>query len=90
MLVARPMETPNPFGGRLLAADEVRAPIERESRGDRVELLALYSERRFRDWVSSPNYVRIAANRKAGAHGSVLLVRESETAADPAGSHHTR
>ena len=68
------METLVPFGGRLLAADEAPELVEGEWSGDKIVLIAFESDRHFRDWAASPEYVRIAADRKAGAHGPVLLV----------------
>ena len=39
-----------------------------------VVLIAFESAHGFHGWAASPDYVRIAADRKAGAHGPVLLV----------------
>ena len=67
-------ETLVPFGGRLLAADEAPELVEGEWSQDKVVLIAFESAHGFHGWAASPDYVRIAADRKAGAHGPVLLV----------------
>ncbi|HYG47740.1 MAG TPA: DUF1330 domain-containing protein [Allosphingosinicella sp.] len=71
------MATLQPFGGRLLAADESPRIIEGRWPGDKVVIIAFEDEAQFDAWASSPAYVRIAADRKAGSHGPVLLIRGS-------------
>lgn len=68
------MPTLQPFGGRLLAADEEPRVLEGRWTGDKVVLLEFPDEARLEAWLRSPEYVRIAVDRKAGAQGPVLLV----------------
>lgn len=69
------METLQPFGGWLLAGDEAPELIEGEWSRDKVVLIAFESRERFQAWAASPEYLRIALDRKAGAEGPVLLVQ---------------
>lgn len=68
------LKTLQPFGGRLLAADEQPVVIEGDWRGDKIVLLQFADEETFRSWVESPAYASISGDRKAGATGPVLLV----------------
>ena len=69
------MRTLKPFGGRLLAADERPELVEGEWDGDKVVLIAFDCEAMFRAWMHSPEYERIAADRRAGSHGPVFLIK---------------
>ena len=69
------MPTLKPFGGVLLAADEAPETIEGCWSGDKVVLIRLPDAEAFRGWVASPDYQAIAADRRAGAEGPILLLR---------------
>lgn len=63
------------YKGRLLAADESPRVLEGEW-GDRnkIVLLSFEDEAAFQTWLTSPEYVEIAKDRKAGADTVVLLI----------------
>ena len=69
------LSTLEPYGGRLLAADEAPFVIEGEWDFEKVVLIAFDGEPDFRGWIESPAYRSIAVDRHAGAWGPVLLVR---------------
>ncbi|MGF1430285.1 DUF1330 domain-containing protein [Kitasatospora sp. LaBMicrA B282] len=62
------------FRGSLLAADEHPSVEEGSWEHQKVVLLAFPDTAAFREWADSPEYQEIAADRKAGSHGVVLLV----------------
>ena len=62
------------FGGRVLAADESPEVLEGSWEHDKVVLLEFPDRESLQRWATSPEYVEIAADRKAGATGPVLLV----------------
>lgn len=68
------MDVLRAFGGRLLAADGNPSVEEGEWRHEKVVLISFPDEPSFRTWADSPQYQGIAADRRAGAHGPVLLV----------------
>ena len=71
---ARFMDVLRRFHGRLLAADENPLVEEGEWAHDKVVLLEFPDTEAFRLWADSPDYQDIAVDRRAGAHGPVLLV----------------
>lgn len=63
------------FSGRLLSADESPAVLEGAWDRDKVVLMSFPDETAFRAWGSSPEYLEISKDRKAGAQALVLLVK---------------
>jgi uncharacterized protein (DUF1330 family) len=63
------------YKGRVLAADERPLVVEGSLDREKVVLISFPDEAAFREWAESPEYVEIAKDRKAGAHGVILLVR---------------
>jgi uncharacterized protein (DUF1330 family) len=63
------------FSGRLLSADENPAVLEGKWDRDKLVLMSFPDDAAFREWVSSPEYLEISKDRKAGADGIVLLAR---------------
>ena len=61
------------FNGRLLSADENPAVLEGNWERDKLVLMSFPDESAFRAWASSPEYLEISKDRKAGAEGIVLL-----------------
>lgn len=66
--------TLQPYGGRLLAADEKPRRVERSLTCQKVILLAFPDEAAFRAWETSPDYEAIAVDRRAATTGNVVLV----------------
>ena len=62
-------------GGRVLAADEAPAVLEGEWPFQKAVLIEFADEQAARAWSESPAYQAIAADRRAGATGPVLLIR---------------
>lgn len=60
--------------GRLLAADEMPEIMEGEWERDKVVLMEFQSGNEAREFLSSPDYLRISENRRAGADTIALLV----------------
>lgn len=69
------METLASFGGRLLAADDHPSIIEGDGEARRIVLLSFETRQSFEAWWNSPAYTRIAADRRAGSEGLLLLFR---------------
>lgn len=67
--------TLQPFGGRLLAADEAPQVLEGDWRGDKVVVIAFPDRKAAIDWAASPAYRAIAVDRLAGSEAVVLLVQ---------------
>lgn len=63
------------FDGKLLAADENPQIVEGEWQHKKVILMQFPGEDAFREWAFSEEYQEIAKDRKAGADGTVLLVK---------------
>lgn len=72
--LARFMDVFRQHRGKLLAADENPRRLEGEWPYDKLILMSFPDEQAFRDWSESPAYLEIAADRKAGSTGCVLLV----------------
>ncbi|MFZ5739888.1 MAG: DUF1330 domain-containing protein [Pseudomonadota bacterium] len=72
---ARFLPTLQPYGGRLLAADEKPQPVEGSPTCQKVIVLAFPDEAAFRAWETSPDYETIAVDRRAATTGNVVLVR---------------
>ena len=68
------MDVFEPYGGRVLAADDAPVLLEGESDRERIVILELPDEETFRRWASSPEYQEIAKDRHAGAHSVVHMV----------------
>jgi uncharacterized protein (DUF1330 family) len=75
------MEVMKQFKGTLLAADEQPQIEEGHWQHEKVILLSFPDTQAFRDWADSPEYQRIAVDRKAGSAGVVLLVQGIESPA---------
>ena len=75
---ARFLPTLKPFGGELLAADEAPETIEGRWSGDKVVLIRFADSASLRAWIDSPDYRKIAVDRRAGAEGPVLLIHGLE------------
>lgn len=63
------------FSGRLLSADENPLVLEGAWDRDKLVLMSFPDEAAFQAWATSPEYLKISKDRKAGAHGVVLLAR---------------
>jgi uncharacterized protein (DUF1330 family) len=72
---ARFLPTLQPYGGRLLAADEKPRQVEGSPTCQKVILLAFPDETTFRAWEASPDYDSIAVDRRAATTGNVVLVQ---------------
>jgi uncharacterized protein (DUF1330 family) len=66
------------YGGKLLAADEHPSIEEGEWPYDKVILLGFDDEAAFRAWAQSSNYRRIAIDRHAGSHGTIILAHAAK------------
>lgn len=69
------MPTLDRFKGRLLAADTDPQILEGEWNSEKVILIEFENEELFRRWMQSPEYEKIAVDRRAGAFGPVLLLQ---------------
>jgi uncharacterized protein (DUF1330 family) len=65
--------TLQPFGGRLLAADERPQVLEGDWDRDKLVLIAFPDAASARAWAASPAYRTIAVDRLAGSEAVVLL-----------------
>ena len=63
------------FEGRLLSADESPAVLEGTWDRDKLVLMSFPGEAAFQAWANSSEYLEISKDRKAGAHGVVLLAQ---------------
>ena len=63
------------FDGRLLSADEHPAVLEGPWPHDKLVMMSFPDEASFLAFSSSPDYVEISRDRKAGAQATVLLVK---------------
>src|SRR5882724_6933598 len=66
--------TLQPFGGRLLAADEAPEVMEGAWPRDKLVLIAFPDREAARAWAASPAYRAIAVDRLAGSEAVVVLV----------------
>ena len=64
------------FHGRVLTADENPLIYEGVSDVDKVVVVSFPDEASFRDWAESPEYLKIAEDRKAGASSIIILVKD--------------
>ena len=69
------MDVLRPFGGRLLASDENPQVFEGEWAWQKLVILSFPDEAAFTAWATSPAYVEIAKDRKAGAEAVVLMAQ---------------
>jgi len=69
------LPTLQPFGGRLLAADETPQALEGAWEGDKLVLLAFPDPGAARAWAASATYRAIAVDRLAGSDALVLLAQ---------------
>jgi uncharacterized protein (DUF1330 family) len=65
--------TLQPYGGRLLAADETPEVLEGEWPREKLVLIAFPDRDAARAWAGSPAYRAIAVDRLAGSEAVVLL-----------------
>ena len=72
---ARFFEVFRRFNGRLLAADEHPLLLEGAWPFDKLVLMSFPDETAFNAFSSSPDYLEISRDRKAGAAATVLLVK---------------
>jgi uncharacterized protein (DUF1330 family) len=63
------------FSGRLLSADENPAVLEGKWDRDKLVLMSFPDDAAFGAWFSSPEYLEISRDRKAGAEAIVLLAK---------------
>lgn len=63
------------FSGRLLSADEHPSVLEGRWNCDKLVLMSFPDEAAFQAWATSPEYLEISKDRKAGAEGIVLLAK---------------
>lgn len=64
-----------PYGGRLLAANEAPEVVEGRWERDKVVLLSFADRGAYEAWMSSEADQRVAQDRIAASEGPVLLVR---------------
>jgi uncharacterized protein (DUF1330 family) len=67
--------TLQPFGGRLLAADERPQVLEGDWPREKLVLIAFPDQQAATDWAASPAYRAIAVDRLAASDAVVLLVQ---------------
>jgi uncharacterized protein (DUF1330 family) len=72
------MEVMRQFRGTVLAADEQPRIEEGSWQYEKVVLLSFPDDTAFRDWADSPEYLRIAVDRKSGSVGVVLVAHGIE------------
>ena len=65
--------TLQPFGGRLLAADEAPQVLEGDWDREKLVLIAFPDAAAAKAWAASPAYQAIAVDRLAGSEAVVLL-----------------
>jgi uncharacterized protein (DUF1330 family) len=65
--------TLQPFGGRLLAADEAPQVMEGDWEREKLVLIAFPDAAAANAWAASPAYRAIAVDRQAGSTAVVLL-----------------
>jgi uncharacterized protein (DUF1330 family) len=63
------------FKGRLLSADEHPDVLEGSWDRDKLVLMSFPDEAAFQAWATSPEYLEISKDRKAGAEAIVLLAK---------------
>jgi uncharacterized protein (DUF1330 family) len=63
------------FKGRLLSADEHPEVLEGSWDRDKLVLMSFPDEAAFQAWATSPEYLEISKDRKAGAEAIVLLAK---------------
>ncbi len=68
------MPTLEPFGGKVLAAQNAPVPTEGQWPYDRTVLLEFPSRELARQWAESPQYQAIAVHRKAGTSSNVVVL----------------
>lgn len=61
--------------GVLLAADEEPVVVEGRWQRDKVVLVSFPDRDRYEKWAASPDYQRIATDRRVSTEGTVLMVR---------------
>ena len=67
--------TLEPYGGRLLAADEAPAVLEGGWDLQKVVLIGFPDAAMARAWMGSDAYQAISKDREAASEGTVLLIR---------------
>ncbi len=72
---ARFMDVLRPFDGRLLVSDESPTVFEGDWAFRKLVVLSFPDAAAFDAWATSPQYVEIAKDRKAGADAVVLMAR---------------
>lgn len=72
---ARFMEVFARFKGRVLAADAKPKVFEGAWDREKVVLMSFPDEGAFQEWATSPDYLAISIDRKAGSTATVLLVK---------------
>lgn len=72
---ARFFEVFRKFSGRLLSADEHPRVLEGHWGCDKLVLMSFPDEAAFQAWATSPEYLEISKDRKAGAEAIVLLAK---------------
>jgi len=63
------------FSSRLLSADEHPEVLEGSWDRDKLVLMSFPDEAAFQAWATSPEYLEISKDRKAGAEAIVLLAK---------------
>jgi len=63
------------FSGHLLSADEHPRVLEGSWDRDKLVLMSFPDEAAFQAWATSPEYLEISKDRKAGAEGVILLAK---------------
>jgi uncharacterized protein (DUF1330 family) len=69
------LPTLQPFGGRLLAADEAPEVMEGAWPPDKLVLVAFPDRAMALSWAASPAYAAIAPDRLASTEGVVILAQ---------------
>lgn len=76
------------FEGRLLVNDENPEVLEGEWNKSKVVVMMFPSRASFMEWATSPQYLEIAKDRKAGAKASIILSEEVDLKV-PGGKAHS-
>ncbi len=62
--------------GRLLVSDENPEVFEGEWSKDKVVIISFPDKASFKDWATSPQYLKIAKHRHLGSTASIVLAEE--------------
>jgi len=66
------------FRGRLLVNDENPEILEGEWTKSKIVIMTFPDRGAFMEWATSPAYLEIAKDRRAGARGTIILSEEMD------------